>query len=170
MSVKKILPILGVGSAVALLGLAAVRRQRNHNGAALGTRERRMASGVHPRVTLDDVEGEAPVGLGSEFWDAAPESYSYMDQAAESVSPMNIPARAGAPSEETYDAIDTEDLTGEWLARATEAPASRDDDTDDPAEIPVDSMSMISDASRRAAGYEIEELEATSDYEPPRSS
>jgi hypothetical protein len=129
-----------------------------------------MPSGVHPRVALDDIDGQAPVGLDNEFWDAAPESYSFMEQAAESLSPMTTPARAGAPAEETYDAIDTEDLTGEWLARATEAPASRDDDVDDPAEIPVDSMSMISDASRRAAGYEIDEPEPNSDYEPARRS
>jgi hypothetical protein len=168
MSVKKMLPVLGVGSAVALLGLAAVRRQRIHND-ALGTRERRMASGVHPRVVLDDVDGEAPVSLESELWRAAPESDSLMERAPDSFSPMT-PTRAGAPAEETYDALDTEDLTVEWLARATEAPASRDDDVDDPAEIPVDSISMISDASRRAAGYEIDELEPTSEYDPARRS
>lgn len=169
MSVKSLLPILGVGSAVALLGLAAARRQRNHNGNPLGTRGRRLESGVHPRVALDDVDGEEPVALGSEFWDAAPESYSFMEQAPESFSPMHTPARAGSPAEETYDAIDTEDLTGAWLARATEAPAGGDDEIDDPAEIPVDSMSMISDASRRAAGYQIDELEPTSEHESPPS-
>jgi hypothetical protein len=37
--------------------------------------------------------------------------------------------------------------------------------------IPVASMSMTSDASRRAAGYELdelEELEPTSEYDTPR--
>jgi hypothetical protein len=169
MFVKKVLPVLGVGSALALLGLAAVRRQRSHNDAALGARERRMTSGVHPRVALDDVDGEAPVDLESELWDAAPESYSFEERAAKSFSRLTPPARAGAPSEETYDALATEDLTDEWLARATEAPATRDDDVDDPAEIPVDSVSMISDASRRAAGYPIDELEPTSDDESART-
>jgi hypothetical protein len=159
MSVKTMLPILGAGAAVALLGLAAARR----HSLSRGTRSaERRGSGVHPRAALaggGTEPGFAPVPLTREFWDAAPESYSFMEEHSRL---------------EAYDSLDTEDLSAEWLARATEAPAqgapSALDDIDDPAEIAADSLSMISDASRRAAQYDPDEPEPSSDYDlEPRS-
>jgi len=157
MSVKTMLPILGVGSAFAILGLAAARRHQTHHASTNGSlpRAQRPSSGVHPRVALDDVsdadlEAMAPA-LTSDFWDASPESYSLVGS-------------HGRPANEfeSYDAVDTEDLTAEWLARATQAPPDRDFgafELDDPAEIAADSLSMISDASRHAAAPDPEELD-----------
>jgi hypothetical protein len=165
MSAKTILPILGVGSAFAILGLAAARRKHGERIAREGVRERRLESGTHPRVALDgDADDVAftPAPLTSEFWDAAPESSAILEQSS----------RPGA-SLDSYDAIDTEDLSAEWLARATEAPALADepgsDDADDPAEIPADSLSMISDASRRAAAFDDDDEDPSSGYELPRT-
>jgi hypothetical protein len=160
MSVKKMLSVLGVGSAVALLGLAVARR---HSSRVTRSGEPRLGSGVHPRGALADGGADlavAPVLLTSEFWDAAPESYSLMEE--QSLPPASL---------EPYDSLDTEDLTAEWLARATQAPAIDDlsafDDLNDPAEIPADSLSMISDASRRAAAFDLDdEPEPRSDYDP----
>lgn len=157
MSVKTMLPLIGVGSAFAILGLCAARRPAKLavDGSGLEPRAHRMQSGVHPRVSLDEADGTelaafAPE-LASDFWDAPPESYSQPD------------SYGRPPSEvEAYDALDPEDLSAEWLTRATEAPAGGrlgEFDLDDPAEIPADSISMISDASRRAAVVELEELE-----------
>jgi hypothetical protein len=152
MSVKTMLPLLGVGSAFAILGLAAARRRSNNSVRAAapsaGADERSLSSGVHPRVMLDDDADDAnpAAPLTSEFWDAAPESYSLAEESM----------RASPGTFEAYDAIDTEDLSAEWLSRATEAPLVEDwsGDADDPAEIPADSLSMISDASRHAAAFE----------------
>jgi hypothetical protein len=152
MSVKTMLPLLGVGSAFAILGIAAARRRSNNSVPAADPSaradERSLSSGVHPRVMLDDdAEVSNPAApLTSEFWDAAPESYSLAEESM----------RAAPGTFEAYDAIDTEDLSAEWLSRATEAPLIDEwsGEADDPAEIPADSLSMISDASRHAAAFE----------------
>jgi hypothetical protein len=174
MSVKTLLPIVGLGSAFAIIGLATARRKSHERVAEDATRQRRFASGVHPRVALDadvrdddrnaDDESDAAfarVPLTSEFWDAPPDSYSLAEQ----------PSRPGGSLEEAYDTVDTEDLSAEWLARATEAPAidGASVDADDPAEIPADSLSMISDASRRAAAFEPDDFEPPSETLVPRS-
>lgn len=147
MSVNKMLPIIGVGSAAALIGLVASRRAAAQ-GAASSTSKRRP-SGIVVRGG-GDAEASAtpselpatPQGLPQGFWDAAPEST--LDD------PLSQPARH---MRERGDASDRDGLSADWLARATEAPfvESMDDDVDDPAEIPADSLSMISDASRYAA-------------------
>jgi hypothetical protein len=140
------LPLLGVGSAFAILGLCAARRPAKRAlDNAPATRERRMHSGVHPRASLDEVGDVelAAAELTSDFWDASPESYSLVDSIGRPAS-----------EREAYDALDPEDLSAEWLTRATEAPAAAEAggfDLDDPAEIPADSVSMISEASRHAA-------------------
>jgi hypothetical protein len=156
MSVKTMLPLLGVGSAFAVLGLVASRRSAKPTfDGTPAPGERRMPSGVHPRVSLDDADA-APAAapeLTSDFWDASPESYSLDDLRARPASEL-----------ESYDAIDPEDLSAEWLTRATEAPAGAERgmfDLDDPAEIPADSISMISDASRHAA-LDLERLDESS--------
>lgn len=118
-----------------------------------------MQSGVHPRVSLNEADGAALAALApeltSDFWDAAPESSA-------------LPDSYGRPPAELepYDALDPEDLSAEWLTRATEAPAAGGSgafDIDDPAEIAADSLSMISDASRHAAGRDIDELDDAED-------
>lgn len=164
MSVKTMLPILGVGSAVALLGLAASRR-RSHGSLPASPpserSERSLSSGVHPRVVLDEDASAPAAPLTSEFWDAAPESYSLADESV----------RTAPGTFEAYDAIDTEDLSAEWLSRATEARSGDDGtaaDADDPAEIPADSLSMISDASRHAAAYPYEDDEESGEDAPSR--
>ena len=163
MSVKTMLPILGVGSAFAILGLAASRRRSSGSLLASApsarSSERSLSSGVHPRVVLDE-EASPAAPLTSEFWDAAPESYSLSDESV----------RTAPGTFEAYDAIDTEDLSAEWLSRATEAPPGDDwtgADADDPAEIPADSLSMISDASRHAAAYGYEDDDEDSSEDAP---
>ena len=151
MSVKNMLPIIGVGSAAALIGLVASRRSAS-NGAANSTSRQRPSGITVRRGGSSDAPEElpAPNGLPQGFWDAAPESTPYVDERApyadESVSSRLV--------REREESSDRDDLTAEWLARATQA-SSLDDaaesDADDPAEIPADSLSMISDASRYAA-------------------
>lgn len=156
MSVKTVLPILGVGSAFAIYGLTRARR-RSPGADSVAPPAR--PSGIHERVghASDADLSVEPVALGSEFWDAAPESELAEDATRPSVS------------SESYDSIDTDDLTAEWLTRATEAPAAGVDaegfSVDDPAEIPVDSVSMISDASRHAARTNLDDLETLDDDE-----
>jgi hypothetical protein len=148
MSLKTMLPFLGVGSAFAILGLCAARRPaRRAIDNAPARREHRMQSGVHPRVSLaaagdEELAALAPE-LTSDFWDPSPESFAVADS-------LSRPAS----EREAYDALDPEDLSAEWLTRATEAPPTPEAglfDLDDPAEIPADSMSMVSEASRHAA-------------------
>jgi len=159
MSVKTVLPILGVGSAFAIYGLARARRRSPEADTVVPPPPARP-SGMHERVgpASDEDPSFEPLALGSEFWDAAPESELAEDAARPSVS------------SESYDTIDTEDLTAEWLTRATEAPSAEGlgyaADVDDPAEIPVDSVSMISDASRHAARLDIEDLDALDEEDP----
>jgi hypothetical protein len=160
MSVKTMLPLLGVGSAFAILGLCAARRPAKAAlDAPLEPREHRMQSGVHPRVSLDEADGSELAAFAPEltgdFWDASTDSDL-------------LPDSYGRPPGEleAYDALDPEDLSAEWLTRATEAPAGSGHGTfevDDPAEIPADSISMISDASRHAAGFELDAVDDADD-------
>jgi hypothetical protein len=153
MSVKTMLPILGVGSAALAIGLAVRRNasQRAARSLSADPLERNdRPSGIHTRTDIDDDALAAAVPLTSEFWDAAPEAAPESEAMLETLRPTSLPR--------SYDSVDTEDLTAEWLARATQAPA-RDEsvdgyDFDDPAEIPADSLSMISQASRDAAAFD----------------
>src|SRR5688572_8779437 len=154
MSVKTMLPILGVGSAAVALGLAAARRRTSRlDSLPAGASRRARPSGIHSRQDEAENELRSPVALGSEFWDA-PESESRLE--------LEEQPRPAAPAE-AYDALDIEDLSAEWLSRATEAPATDESelgfDADDPAEVPADSLSMISQASRNAAAFDAEELD-----------
>jgi hypothetical protein len=162
MSVKTMLPIIGVGSAFAILGLAAARRQASSERTPVPGGNRR--SGVFARVepahhgASAELEG-VPVPLTSEFWDAPPESY-----AVDSQTVQDDPGRPGVSHQS--DDLDRDGLTDEWLARATQAPAwdrLDEGDANDPAEIAADSLSMISDASRHAAGFGLDDSEDESD-------
>ncbi|HWO13833.1 MAG TPA: hypothetical protein VNN80_30225 [Polyangiaceae bacterium] len=148
MSVRNMLAIIGVGSAAALIGLVASRRSAQR-GATSTSRQR--PSGITVRSGGDDPPPDEPGdlpppphSLPQGFWDASPESTA---EAVESASSRYLRERGEPPDER--DA-----LTADWLTRATQAPALddlADEDSDDPAEIAADSLSMISDASRRAA-------------------
>ena len=105
--------------------------------------------------------------LTQDFWDVPPDSVA----SARSEGPRpHAPYDVEADVLEGYDSLDAEDSTARWLARATESASDedrgRDFVLDDPAEVPADSMSMISDASRRAATFDLTEAEPPSDYEP----
>jgi hypothetical protein len=147
MSVKKMLPIIGVGSAAALIGLVASRRAASQGAASSTSRQRpsgimvRRSDGAETSEALQDLP-DTPHGLPHGFWDAAPESTAE--------EPPSLPSRHMRERDESSD---RDSLSAEWLARATQAPrgSDTDDDADDPAEIPADSLSMISDASRYAA-------------------
>jgi hypothetical protein len=165
MSVKNMLPIIGVGSAFAILGLAAARRQSASSERAPAG-PGKLQSGVFARVepthpaASSDLDG-VPVPLTSEFWDAAPESYAVDSQTVQDYPPC--PGVSGAGDE-----TDMDGLTEEWLARATQAPAWDDAnaaDFNDPAEIPADSLSMISEASRHAAGFGLDDSGPESEEE-----
>ena len=175
MAVKKMLPIIGVGSAAALIGLVASRRFASPRTASpgLGSRQRPSGIRVRPQGELppSDELPAAPQELPPEFWDAAPESASREEEMAPSAfahEPYESSDRM-APSafaREPYESSDRDDLTAEWLARATQAPGLDDtpgEDPDDPAEIPADSLSMISDASRYAAAQPDDDAEIPSE-------
>jgi hypothetical protein len=156
MSVKSMLPIIGVGSAAALIGLVASRRSASHVVANPTPARTQRPSGITVRRSGDDSSsGEldepptAPHGLPQGFWDATPESTS---DGSDGSGGVDSTTTRYAPERE--DPNERDGLTADWLARATQAPALEDaaeDDYDDPAEIAADSLSMISDASRHAA-------------------
>jgi antitoxin component of MazEF toxin-antitoxin module len=77
------------------------------------------------------------------FWDAATERLE------EEEPPPPTPRINYHPHE--YDSIEPEDLSVEWLTRATEASQAYETDEDDEVEIEVGSSSMVSEASRAAA-------------------
>jgi hypothetical protein len=86
--------------------------------------------------------GAQPSVLPIAFWDAASEQLD-VEEAP--------PTPRMTSSRDPYDALNPEDLGVEWLSRATEAFDLRREPVDDPAEVPADSASMVSDASRFAA-------------------
>jgi hypothetical protein len=156
MSVKNMLPIIGVGSAAALIGLVASRRSASAGSASAAPPRAQRPSGISVRRSGDDSSiseleelPNAPHGLPQGFWDASPESTA---DGADGPDVGASPSVRHLPEREEPNERDG--LTADWLTRATQAPALEDladDDYDDPAEIPADSLSMISDASRHAA-------------------
>jgi hypothetical protein len=92
------------------------------------------------------------------FWDAAAELDIEDD--------LPHPSHALGTIDDAYDSFDLEDASATWLARATQSPdPNGPSDVDDPAEIAADSMSMVSEASRLAAGADPSGFEDT----PPAS-
>lgn len=153
MSVKHVLPVLGVGSAAVLFGLLSSRRSPRAltRTGAPPPRERPSDDAV-PAASRESELSAAPLTLPGGFWDAGPDSALLGDE-----EPLT---RDG---EEPRPQLDGDELTADWLARATEAPPLGEDiDQDDPAEIPADSLSMISDASRYAAAFD-DELDVPSE-------
>jgi hypothetical protein len=97
------------------------------------------AAGVLPVSSL-----ARPSVLPVAFWDAA------SDRLDEEEPPAPTPPMRGYHPD-SYDSIDPEDLTLEWLTRATDAPAPNSGNVDDLAEVDVGSSSMMSEASHNAA-------------------
>lgn len=141
------LSLLGVGAAIATLGLVVGRRD------AAGARG--APAKLEPRLKV------ALAGA------AASSCTSPRMMPRRSASPMalwDITALAGEgdvrrPATSTlYGGVERDDSSGaRWLARATQAAGGEEFDevdADDPAEIAADSVSMISQASRAAAARE----------------
>jgi len=79
------------------------------------------------------------------FWDAAAELDTEDD--------LPRAAHALGAADEEYESMALENASATWLARATHSGMGQSaTELDDPAEIAADSMSMVSEASRLAAG------------------
>jgi hypothetical protein len=164
MSVKVIaLPILAAGVVVAVFSLVLGRRESPHQRPSVERMKtedkpvgRQVAAKFRSRPQQDDVPREVVLPLA--FWDAALEL-----EAEDDTERTTLPA----DSREAFDTdqlLDTDELGAQWLSRATrsdDAPGL--DDTNDPAEIPADSGSMISEASRSAASADTAEAEEDSE-------
>jgi hypothetical protein len=140
-----VISVVAAAGTAALLGAAAVRRVRSAKRRAIS---RQTASGRKrfPRPLRPEL-AELPrhVVLPLAFWDAAAELDSEDD--------LPPPAHALGTIDDAYDSFDLEDASATWLARATQSSdPNATSDVDDPAEIAADSMSMVSEASRLAAG------------------
>ena len=154
------IPLLATGAAIAVFGLVAGRRQaragRSTYGGKRGARNldarnrAPLARAVDGRVKAVESRPRRPV-LPVAFWDVA-----------ELDGDEQRPA-----SSANYPMMDSEDSSGaRWLARATQSPDGEEfDDLDDPAEVAADSMSMISEASRAAAGLDPSDAEESSERE-----
>jgi hypothetical protein len=133
-------------AALALFGIGALRRSRSTRSRPVPAPARgRRAAKLRPRHT-DLVElPPRHVVLPLAFWDAAAELDTEDD--------LPLAAHALGAADEGYDSMDLEDASTTWLARATQSGMGQGSaEIDDPAEIAADSMSMVSEASRLAAG------------------
>jgi hypothetical protein len=173
MSVKVIaLPVLAAGVAVAVFSFVLGRRESpNHRPSVdrMKTEEKRAWRQPTPRRGPSTFEPQQRGALRETvlplaFWDAALEL-----QADDETERALLPA----DSREAFDTdqlLDTDDLGAQWVARATRSDDVLDD-LNDPAEIPADSVSMISEASRSAASADREEdVEEDSSREVQSSS
>lgn len=146
MSMKTtLISVVAAAGTVALLG-AAVHRARSVKRRGLltpaGGARRRFPRPA--RTELADLQPHHMV-LPLAFWDAAAELDTEDD--------LPRPAHALGTADDAYDSIDIEDASATWLARATQSSTSLSEaEVDDPAEIAADSISMVSEASRLAAG------------------
>lgn len=187
MSVKALLPIVGVGSAFALLRLAVARKPRvvTPASAAGAAHPTGKVGGLGEPTALEPLPGAAP--LAPDFWNAAPEPRASSDVAgpeprgaltglgdlkayAEPAGDGEAPPRSSWPHAARSGEKQRRDKDGwgaEWLARATQASSDGSGEVDDPAEIPADSLSMISEASRHAASFDPFEADAPSERERP---
>ena len=136
---------LAAGVALTVVGLAIGRPTFKR-----ATLKRTMTEGLEAtrggRASLPPVDlGPREVVLPLAFWDAAADLDTEDD--------LPPAAHALGTADDSYDSIDIEDASLTWLARATETGSGDSgDDVDDPAEIAADSLSMVSEASRAAAG------------------
>lgn len=140
------LPLLAAGAALFVIGFVAARREApaprvSYIGKLDPKNDVSRARGVEAQEKASESRPRRPV-LPIAFWDVT-------ELDGEEPRPA---------SSQSYAAMeDSDDASGaRWLARATQS-SDGDDDLearDDPAEVAADSMSMISEASRAAAGGE----------------
>ena len=144
------IPIVAAGVALAMFKLVSLKRAPTP---APSHASRPRAGAPLEATDTDDARLTSTAGVLSQgpastsvlpiaFWDAAG------DQLEDDEAPVTPRMKL---TRDTYDAIAPEDLGVEWLSRATEAFDVRDGAEDDPAELAVDSRSMISEATRFAA-------------------
>jgi hypothetical protein len=139
------IPLLAAGAAIAVFSLVAAGRREapaarvTYGGKHDAKNKLTLATDVDQPPKAAESRPRRPV-LPIAFWDIA-----------ELDADEHRPA-----SSESYAMDDSDDSSGaRWLARATQSPDGDEfDDLDDPAEIAADSMSMISEASRAAAGLD----------------
>jgi hypothetical protein len=161
MSFKSILiPLLGAGAALTVVGLIVGRRdllaerEVTRGGKAVARPRAVRVRELPPDQELSPHQVVLPLA----FWDTAAE-LDTEDELPRASHPLGL-------SEEPYDSIDLEDASATWLARATQMSGGRTSGSvDDPAEIAADSRSMVSDASRAAAGADIADLDGETDDE-----
>jgi hypothetical protein len=149
-----LIPLLGAGAALAVVGLvfgrrdAISEREVKRGGKAVA---RPKAVRAPKLFAVQEILPDQMV-LPLAFWDATADLDTEDDLPLAS-HPLGL-------SEEPYDSIDLEDASATWLARATQTPGGiTSSPVDDPAEIAADSRSMVSDASRAAAGAEVADLD-----------
>jgi hypothetical protein len=138
-----LISVLATAGTAALLGAAAVRGARAARRRAALASPRGRGRRPFPRpLHTEFAELPRHVVLPLAFWDASAELDTEDD--------LPSPEHALGTGDEAYDSID--DASAIWLARATQSTAPSAADVDDPAEIAADSISMVSEASRLAAG------------------
>jgi hypothetical protein len=139
-----LISVVAAAGTAALLGAAAVRRVRSKRRAvSMQTASGRKRFPRPQRAELAELPRHVVLPLA--FWDAAAELDIEDD--------LPPPAHALGTIDDAYDSFDLEDASATWLARATQSSdPNAPSDVDDPAEIAADSMSMVSEASRLAAG------------------
>ena len=140
-----LISLSAAGATLAIVGIAALRRSRSMRSRPLPTARGRRAAVPRPRrAELVELQPHHVV-LPLAFWDAAAE----LDTEDE----LPLAAHALGAADDGYDSMDLEDASATWLARATQSGTGQGSiEIDDPAEIAADSMSMVSEASRLAAG------------------
>lgn len=164
-----VIPILGAGAALAIIGFVAARRelpkQRLFARASKAVKALKAVK-ADSGNELDRLRATAHASRGPTLargWSSTAEPHhdtvlpiAFWDAAAELDAHDEAHRRASlSESRDAYDTLDADELSAEWLSRATQSPAGDEFyDLDDPAEIAADSMSMISEASRSAASQE----------------
>ncbi len=169
-----VIPILGAGAALAIIGFVAARRELpNQRLFARGTKAVKAVQAVQAAMTDSGTELDrsrataharrSPTTLAAGWINAAELPHdtvlpiAFWDAAAELDADDEAHRRASlSESQDAYDTFDADELSAEWLTRATQSPPGDEFDVlDDPAEIAADSMSMISEASRSAASRDL---------------
>lgn len=141
------LPLLATGAAIAVFSWVGGRREAPAARLTLGGGNLDSKNKASLARAVEKQEEEAAEGrprrsvLPIAFWD---------------IAELERDEQRPTSSSESYAAVDTDSSSGaRWLARATQSPEGEElDDRNDPAEIAADSLSMISEASRAAAGHD----------------
>jgi hypothetical protein len=147
------IPLLAAGAAIAVFSLVVAGRREapaarvTYGGKLDAKNKATLSRAVEMQGKAAESRPRRPV-LPIAFWD---------------IAELDVDEQRPASSE-SY-AVDNDDSSGaRWLARATQSPDGDEfDDLDDPAEVAADSMSMISEASRAAAGLDPSDVDEASE-------